>query len=97
MQTNTSKCIGSEFGSKSSNIPVEGSQTLKIATPPKARSENKVIPTEGGDAFVDLVHTSREIRVVRFEAQRDLAAHTLSEVIEGSETCTGIAPNERAG
>ena len=41
MQTNTSTCTGSEFGSKSSNIPLEGSQKLKIATPPRARSEKK--------------------------------------------------------
>ena len=53
--------------------------------------------TEGGDAIFDFLHTSRETRVVRLEASHDLAAHTLSEVIEGSETCTGIAPNERAG
>ena len=66
MQTNRSKCSGSEFGSKSSNIPLEGSQKLKIATPPRARSEKKVIPTEGGDAIFDFLHTSREIRVVRF-------------------------------
>ena len=56
-----------------------------------------MILTEGGDAIFDFLHTSREIRVVRFEVQRDLAAHTPSEVIRGSETCTGIAPNERAG
>ena len=56
-----------------------------------------MVLTEGGDASVDFLHTSREMRVVRFEVQRDLAAHTLSEVIKGSETCTGIAPNERAG
>ena len=36
-----SKCSGSGFGSKSSNIPLEGSQKLKIATPPRARSEKK--------------------------------------------------------
>ena len=85
------------FGSKSNIIPLDGSQKLKIATPPRARSKKKVILTEGGDAIFDVLHTSREIRVVRFEASHDLAAHTPSEVIEGSETCTGIAPNERAG
>ena len=70
---------------------------MKIATPPRARSKKKVTLTEGGDAVFDSLHTSREIRVVRFEVQRDLAAHTLSEVIKGSETCTGVAPNERVG
>ena len=56
-----------------------------------------MIITEGGDAIFDFLHTSREIRVVRFEVQRDLAAHRLSEVIKGSEICTGIAPSERTG
>ena len=55
-----------------------------------------MILTEGGDAIVNFLHASREIRVVRFKVQRDLAAQLLSEVIEGAETCTGIAPNERA-
>ena len=70
---------------------------MKIATPPRARSKKHVFLTECGDAIFDVLHTSREIRVVRVEVQRELAAHTLSEVIKGSETCTGIAPNERAG
>ena len=65
-QTNTSKCSGSEFGSKSSNIPLEGSKKMKIATPPRVRSEKNVIPTEGGDAIFDFLHTSQEIRVERF-------------------------------
>ena len=56
-----------------------------------------MILTEGGAAILYVLHTSREMRVVRFELQRHLAAHTLSDVIKGSEACTGIAPHERAG